>query len=102
MVRQAFENGRLRDLLDIPQDLCREASECGFAPLLVLGGAFDGQNVKGRVLSYEAPFGIGYLVASVEPIAGDPEPRELVASTAERLAGMVEKETRSLFRRMRR
>jgi aromatic ring-opening dioxygenase LigB subunit len=66
LVREAFNRGQLRDLLDIPHDLCREASECGFAPLLVLGGAFDGKAVKGRVLSYEAPFGIGYLVASVE------------------------------------
>jgi hypothetical protein len=100
MVRNAFENGRLRDLLDIPQDLCREASECGFAPLLVLGGAFDGHNVKGRVLSYEAPFGIGYLVAEVEVISGDPEPRRFVAATAERLSGLMEREGgRGLFRR---
>jgi aromatic ring-opening dioxygenase LigB subunit len=100
LVRKAFEDGRLRDLLDIPQDLCREASECGFAPLLVLGGAFDGRNVKGRVLSYEAPFGIGYLVAEVEVISGDPEPRRFVAATAERLSGIVEREGgRGLFRR---
>lgn len=100
MVRAAFEQGRLRDLLDIPQELCREASECGFAPLLVLGGAFDGRNVKGRVLSYEAPFGIGYLVAEVEVQAGDPEPRRFVAATAERLSGLMEREGgRGLFRR---
>jgi MEMO1 family protein len=102
LVRGAFENGQLRELLDIPHDLCREASECGFAPLLVLGGAFDGKNVKGRVLSYEAPFGIGYLVAAVEPAEGDQGPRRLVAATAERLSGMVEREgTRGLFRRRR-
>jgi aromatic ring-opening dioxygenase LigB subunit len=101
MVSAAFESGRLRDLLDIPQDLCREASECGFAPLLVLGGAFDGMNIKGRVLSYEAPFGIGYLVASVELAEGDPEPKHFVAATAERLTGLVEESTRGLFRRRR-
>jgi aromatic ring-opening dioxygenase LigB subunit len=101
LVRAAFESGRLRDLLDIPQDLCREASECGFAPLLVLGGAFDGMNTKGKVLSYEAPFGIGYLVASVEVAEGQPEPRHFVAATAERLTGLVEESTRSLFRRRR-
>lgn len=64
-VRDSVERGRLGELLEIPHDLCREASECGFAPLLVLGGAFDGRNVKSRVLSYEAPFGIGYLVAEI-------------------------------------
>lgn len=64
-IRDAVERGRLRDLLEMSHDTCREASECGFAPLLVLGGAFDGRDVSGRVLSYEAPFGIGYLVAEI-------------------------------------
>jgi hypothetical protein len=59
-------------------------------------------NVKGRVLSYEAPFGIGYLVASVEIAEGEPEPKHFVAATAERLTGLVEESTRSLFRRSRR
>ena len=81
-VRDAIERGRLRELLDIPQDLCREASECGFAPLLVLAGAFDGRNVKGRVLSYEAPFGIGYMVAEVKLAEGDQAPRYAATSAA--------------------
>lgn len=82
-VRDAFERSRLGEMLDIPQELCREASECGFAPLLVLGGAFDGKAVKGRVLSYEAPFGIGYLVAEVAVVEGEPAPaRELAAAEA--------------------
>ncbi|MEX2394593.1 MAG: AmmeMemoRadiSam system protein B, partial [Actinomycetota bacterium] len=93
MVSEAFDRGQLRELLDIPQELCREASECGFSPLLVLGGAFDGKAVKGRVLSYEAPFGIGYLVAEVEVVDGPPaRPRELTASE-------VVTESRSFFRR---
>jgi len=83
-VRDAIERGRLRELLDIPQDLCREASECGFAPLLVLAGAFDGRSVKGRVLSYEAPFGIGYLVAEVKMAEGEQAPlAATAAATAE-------------------
>ncbi|MDO8754827.1 MAG: AmmeMemoRadiSam system protein B, partial [Anaerolineales bacterium] len=39
------------------------ASECGYRPLLMLLGALDGIHVKPRVLSYEAPFGVGYLTA---------------------------------------
>jgi MEMO1 family protein len=80
LIRDAFARGRLRDLLDVPSQLPREASECGFAPLLVLGGAFDGRAVNGRVLSYEAPFGIGYLVAEVTAQEGSVEPRESVAA----------------------
>lgn len=83
-VRDAFVNHRLRDLLDIRQDLCREASECGFAPLLVLGGAFDGRAVKGRVISYEAPFGIGYLVAEVQLSDDVREPQRAAAAGAQR------------------
>jgi AmmeMemoRadiSam system protein B len=102
LVRSAFENGRLRELLDIPQDLCREASECGFAPMLVLGGAFDGQAVKGRVLSYEAPFGIGYLVAEVSVIEGAPEPLAETAGAAVREpSGLSFAQARRAFRRQR-
>ena len=73
-IRGAVERGQLREFLDIPPELARDASECGFSPLLVLGGAFDGKTVKGRVLSYEAPFGIGYLVGEVEVTKEEPAP----------------------------
>ena len=102
LVRSAFQNGRLRELLDIPQDLCREASECGFAPMLVLGGAFDGQSVKGRVLSYEAPFGIGYLVAEVMIDEHAPEPLAEKAGVAAReSSGLSFEQARRAFRRRR-
>lgn len=103
LVREAFEKGRLRDLLDIPQDLCREASECGFAPLLVLGGAFDGQAVNGRVLSYEAPFGIGYLVAEVSLASQEDAAMRSEAASVERVSVGAGREpgrlTRTVFRR---
>lgn len=101
LVRDAFDSGQLRRLLDIPQDLCREASECGFAPLLVLGGAFDGQSTKGRVLSYEAPFGIGYLVAEISLDDRKQEPLQFARATAERSSGAGEERARGLLRRRR-
>jgi aromatic ring-opening dioxygenase LigB subunit len=103
MVRQAFERGRLRELLDIPHDLCREASECGFAPLLVLGGAFDGMAVKGRVLSYEAPFGIGYLVAevAVDDEAGARPPEMVSVEVVETVERSSFFSARELLRRRR-
>jgi MEMO1 family protein len=84
-VRQAFEHGRLRDLLELPEGLPREASECGFSPLLVLGGAFDGRRVHGRVLSYETPFGIGYLVAELTLDQEEDPLREIYAAAEVRL-----------------
>ena len=93
-VRDAIERGRLRELLDIPQDLCREASECGFAPLLVLAGAFDGRSVKGRVLSYEAPFGIGYLVAEVTLDEGEKAPQFAATSAVTAESGVPLEQSR--------
>ncbi len=92
MVRNAISAGRLRDLLDIDPGLVREASECGFSPLLVLAGAFDGRSVEGRILSYEHPFGIGYLVAEVTPTEGDREPRRVGARA---VTGLGLREARS-------
>lgn len=95
-IRDAIAHGRLRDILDISPELCREASECGFAPLLVLAGAFDGRAVRGRVLSYEAPFGIGYVVGEVTIAEEeDHERRRAVARRGiGRLAGALGGRTR--------
>ena len=54
----------------IPIDLIEEAGQCGYNTLLFALGAREG-SVK--VLSYEGPFGVGYLVAEIyrsSPIAG--------------------------------
>lgn len=74
-VRKAFAESSLRQVLDMPMEIAREASECGMGPLLVLGGAFDGANVEAEEISYEHPFGIGYLVAQIEPTTKKPVAR---------------------------
>jgi AmmeMemoRadiSam system protein A len=54
----------------IPSRLLEEAAQCGYNSLLLALGAREG-SVK--VLSYEGPFGVGYLVAEIyrsSPIAG--------------------------------
>lgn len=53
----------------IDQDLVDEAGECGLRSLITLGGLLSGFKVETEVLSYEGPFGIGYMVAyvGVEP-----------------------------------
>jgi AmmeMemoRadiSam system protein A len=45
------------------------AGECGWRSLLVLGGFLEGSGAAGRVLSYEAPWGVGYLTAAFAPAA---------------------------------
>jgi AmmeMemoRadiSam system protein A/AmmeMemoRadiSam system protein B len=47
-------------------DLVERAGVCGYVSILTLAGAM-GENVASRVLSYQGPFGVGYVVAEVEP-----------------------------------
>ena len=67
VVVEALQNGDLVKILSIEHILRQKAAECGFRSMVMLCGAFAGRAVKGRVFSYEAPYGIGYCVASVEP-----------------------------------
>ena len=47
-------------------DLIAEAGECGLKSIVILLGILDGINYKPRLLSYEGPFGVGYLVMQFE------------------------------------
>lgn len=58
-------------LIGLDPVLVERAGECGLRPMVMLFGAFDGLAVKTEVLSYEGPFGVGYMVASVEPLGAD-------------------------------
>jgi aromatic ring-opening dioxygenase LigB subunit len=57
---------RLKDLLIMEKQLLLDAGsdECGYRSLLVLAGLLDGINYQSEILSYEKPFGIGYLTAN--------------------------------------
>jgi len=50
-------------ILNLDPNLVEEAGECGYRPILVLLGALDGLYWQPEILSYEGPFGVGYLVA---------------------------------------
>jgi len=52
------------EVLSLDQDLIERAGECGLRSIVILLGALDGLSVEAEVLSYEGPFGVGYLVAS--------------------------------------
>jgi AmmeMemoRadiSam system protein A len=47
--------------------LVERAGECGYRPMIMLFGAFDGFVLDAEVLSYEGPFGVGYMVAGLTP-----------------------------------
>jgi len=65
-VVEAVRQGRLEDLLSIPESLRETAGECGYRSLLVLLGMLQDLPYSAQVLSYEGPFGVGYLVAMLD------------------------------------
>jgi AmmeMemoRadiSam system protein B len=51
--------------------LADEAGQDALWSIAILLGALDGQKVKHEVLSYEGPFGVGYMVAAFQPSPAD-------------------------------
>lgn len=54
-------------ILNLPERFVEEAGECGLRSFCMLLGALEGTKIAWRpeVLSYEGPFGVGYLVADI-------------------------------------
>lgn len=53
-------------LLHIDPMLVKEGNECGLRSLLILLGIFNSVNYEPVIMSYEHPFGIGYLTARLD------------------------------------
>jgi AmmeMemoRadiSam system protein A/AmmeMemoRadiSam system protein B len=62
-----------QQIAEIDHNLRRLAGECGYRSMLVAIGACADLPLSCEVLSYEAPFGVGYLVAQLinQPAASD-------------------------------
>jgi AmmeMemoRadiSam system protein A/AmmeMemoRadiSam system protein B len=69
-VISALQQNSPARIIDIDQDLRRTAGECGFRSMLVALGATGGLPEACEVLHYEAPFGVGYLVAQLTNAKG--------------------------------
>jgi len=52
-------------IVEIDPNLRKLAGECGYRSMLVAIGASDKDSWRCEVLNYEAPFGVGYLVAQI-------------------------------------
>ncbi|HRR92016.1 MAG TPA: AmmeMemoRadiSam system protein A, partial [bacterium] len=68
---EILKNGNLKALLEIDPDLAERAGECGLRSLIMLAGIMDGKRIRTRFLSYEGPFGVGYLVGEVISVDSD-------------------------------
>jgi MEMO1 family protein len=64
-VVEALRSNDPQKIIDIDFNLRRLAGECGYRSMLVAIGASAELPLSCEVLSYEAPFGVGYLVAQI-------------------------------------
>ena len=67
LVSEGIILGDIPALLSIDSELRDKAAECGYRSLVIMCGAFDGQKPQTQLLSFEAPFGIGYCVSKFLP-----------------------------------
>ena len=61
-----FENKDLAGIVSFDLDLAKEAGECGLRSFMILSGALSAYEFKSHILSYEGPFGVGYMTAKFE------------------------------------
>ncbi len=54
------------EIVNMNHLLIQKAGECGLRPIIMLLGVFADMITKSSILSYEGPFGVGYMVAKVE------------------------------------
>ncbi len=52
-------------VVNMDQELRKAAGECGYRSMLILFGALEEADLNCEVLHYEAPFGVGYMVAQL-------------------------------------
>lgn len=67
IIVDAIKNKDPKALLTINTDTLNYGAECGLRSILFLFGVFGGTNYDTNVLSYEGPFGVGYMVAEFKP-----------------------------------
>jgi aromatic ring-opening dioxygenase LigB subunit len=67
LIVQAVQHHDDQALLNIDPATLEQGAECGLRSILFLLGALASPDFEPNVLSYEGPFGVGYLVATYGP-----------------------------------
>jgi len=62
-IAEMASSGDFDALYDLEEDLVEEAGECGLRSIHTMWGALKNGSLENEVLSYEGPFGVGYLVS---------------------------------------
>ena len=81
-VVDALRSNVPQKIVDIDHDLRKLAGECGYRSMLVAIGASSDLPLSCEVLNYEAPFGVGYLVAQLTHQPGRSGPESNPAALA--------------------
>jgi len=63
-VISSLQKNKIEELLNIDSKLVMEAKECGFKSIILLLGILNNIKYSPHLLSYEAPFGVGYMTMS--------------------------------------
>lgn len=63
---QLLKIKNVEGIINLDSELIEEAGECGLRSFIILLGVLDNIDYKPRILSYEGPFGVGYLVANFD------------------------------------
>ncbi|HYX28781.1 MAG TPA: AmmeMemoRadiSam system protein A [Pyrinomonadaceae bacterium] len=92
-VVDAIDSCATERIVNIDQNLRRAAGECGYRSMLVAIGAVPEDKPSCEVISYEAPFGVGYLVAQLVNVAPASESRAVATGSSDSLAARDESES---------
>jgi MEMO1 family protein len=65
LLESLIRQKNIKGILNIDKDLVEEAGECGLRSIVMMLGAISTLRWEIKSLSYEAPFGVGYMVASI-------------------------------------
>ncbi|MDD5593165.1 MAG: AmmeMemoRadiSam system protein B [Candidatus Margulisbacteria bacterium] len=63
---ELVKNYDVKGLLKFDADLAEDAGQDALWSIAILLGALDGKKVRPEILSYEGPFGVGYMIAALE------------------------------------
>jgi AmmeMemoRadiSam system protein B len=67
-VCRAVSEQNLSAIVNINQELRQKAGECGYRSILVAIGVASEKDVAPKLLSYESPFGVGYMTAILKEV----------------------------------
>ncbi|PIY97178.1 MAG: AmmeMemoRadiSam system protein B [Candidatus Kerfeldbacteria bacterium CG_4_10_14_0_8_um_filter_42_10] len=61
---ELIKQNNITEILNLDPALIEKAAECGLRSFIILLGILNGINYRPEVLSYEGPFGVGYLTVN--------------------------------------